>query len=468
MHEQKVFEIQQELKAWKETKKPLELPFTHHSNMMRKKKFSSPPLSFRSLDQVIEIDAKSKTAWVEPGVSMERLVEKTLQYNLIPEVVPEFKGITVGGAINGAALESSSHLYGQFNDQCLSYEILTGDGTVLVADRNNHRELFYAIPGSFGTLGILLSVKINLMETTPNILLNYHRFKSFKDAIDFMALKHQDRDPPDFMEGIAYSQDLTVVVLGNFTRHEIPNKLSLKYPWSCWFYQHARFAEKEELIPIKEYLFRHDRGAFWMGGYASPFALSYLSHKSENILGGLASQLSEKFMPLHAQPVYPSKLFRMLFGGFMDSQRLYKSLHSGSEQWFEKHFVIQDFYLPQIHADEFTDYALNRYKIVPIWICPIKSATTPQIFSPHYSPKDELLFDIGIYGYPYRSEGPTAVRDLEAMTYNLGGRKMFYCYSYLEKEKFWQIYSEEVYNNLRARYQLESISKDITEKILNN
>lgn len=41
---------------------------------------------------------------MEPQVSMEALCEITLEYGLLPKVVPEFRKITVGGAINGCGV----------------------------------------------------------------------------------------------------------------------------------------------------------------------------------------------------------------------------------------------------------------------------------------------------------------------------------------------------------------------------
>ena len=50
---------------------------------------------------------------LEPGITMEEMVNYALENGVIPLVVPEFPGISVGGAISGAALESSSFRYGQ-------------------------------------------------------------------------------------------------------------------------------------------------------------------------------------------------------------------------------------------------------------------------------------------------------------------------------------------------------------------
>lgn len=58
------------------------------------------------LNHVITIDTKSMTALVEPNVPMDALVEATLREGLLPPVVMEFPGITVGGGFAGTAGES--------------------------------------------------------------------------------------------------------------------------------------------------------------------------------------------------------------------------------------------------------------------------------------------------------------------------------------------------------------------------
>ncbi|KAJ5068091.1 delta(24)-sterol reductase [Anaeramoeba ignava] len=54
-------------------------------------------IDISKLDKIISIDIKEKTIIVEPRVTMEKIVRFTKYYNLIPKVIPEFKGITVGG-----------------------------------------------------------------------------------------------------------------------------------------------------------------------------------------------------------------------------------------------------------------------------------------------------------------------------------------------------------------------------------
>ncbi len=437
------------------------------SHTMRQKNYTSivNSLRLKDLKNVLEVNTGEKYIVVEPGITMEELVDATLPFNLIPPVIPEFKGITVGGAINGAAIESSSHHFGQFNDICLEYEVLTPGGEILHASPKDHSDLFYAIGGSFGTLGILLSVKIRLIHAKPWVKLTYQKFKTPSKAIDFLNELHEKPSFPDFMEGIVYGKDKTVVIFGQLAEHHggLPtNKIS--HYADNWFYAHADTILEEhyeEVIPLKDYLFRHDRGAFWMGGYGlhPKMFFKYLMHK----LGAFKN--SKWLHPHFCTPKNPGPFFRNLFGWLMGSGNLYKSLHNKSEEWFKRHFIIQDFYLPKAGVNDFIDHILDTYKITPLWICPVRTTKTKQLFSPHYNPSLSLLFDVGVYGIPCQADAEEVVNSLENLMHESNGKKMFYCATFIPKTKFWVIYPESEYRSLRKKYAAESLP-DITDKVL--
>lgn len=110
---------------------------------------------------VEEVPGGGWQALVEPRVTMEQLVRTLLPMGFVPEVVPEFRKMTVGGSINGLAGESSSFDKGFFHDTCDTYEVVLGDGRVVLATRENeYADLFEALPGSYGTLGILTAASI--------------------------------------------------------------------------------------------------------------------------------------------------------------------------------------------------------------------------------------------------------------------------------------------------------------------
>lgn len=487
-HSHEVCKIQEDLIEWinerkgPETQEKITLAYQKHtSNTLRANEYKrkGPRLGIGSLNKVLKLDVDKKIALVEPRLTMEELVDATLPYNLAPAVLPEFKSITVGGAINGAGLESSSHKYGQFNDICNSYEVLLGDGTIITATPQEYTDLFYGMTGAYGTLGIILSVEIQLISVEPWVLLEYKKFRQVSDAINFMDVIHNKNPVPDFLEGIVFQKDESVVIIGNFIKenkieHSIP-KISLKHYWSRWFYQivHSRSSGHitKEAIPIRDYLFRHDRAAFWMGGYALHplllfrYIVEWFGHCPDWLHRRLMKNRSKKKWITR----YPSWLFRFLFGWTMDSETLYRLMHQGTEQWFADHFAIQDYYIPKEKASDFIQDILEKYGIVPLWLCPIKAIKSAQILSPHYIKGHEssLLFDVGVYGLPFEShQGKALVLDLDEKAYLLGGKKMFYSHTYFSEEEFWKRYPKKEYEALRVQYFCKDIFLDITQKVL--
>lgn len=86
-------------------------------------------IDISALSHVIKVDKASRIAWVEPNVPMDRLVEETMKYGLIPPVVMEFPGITVGGGYAGTSGESSSFKYVFCLGSCLHPLTLDSTGT---------------------------------------------------------------------------------------------------------------------------------------------------------------------------------------------------------------------------------------------------------------------------------------------------------------------------------------------------
>ena len=63
-------------------------------------------------------------------------------------VTPEFKHITVGGAVNGLGIESSSCRFGLFEKCIFKYEVLLSNGkNIEVTKDNKYSDLFHALPG---------------------------------------------------------------------------------------------------------------------------------------------------------------------------------------------------------------------------------------------------------------------------------------------------------------------------------
>lgn len=486
-HSRKVELLQKNMKNFKATQKlscPLALhDQVGHSNTTRTKAYKQncSLLDLSQFRDVIHIHPHKKIAIVEPRVTMEQLLQATLPHHLVPLVLPEFKGITVGGAIMGGAGESSSHYWGCFNDICHSYDIICGNGDLLKASPHENQDLYYGIAGSYGSLGALVSAEIKLMPAQDFVYLQHH-FLQPLEAIAMMRDLLNSSHPPIFIDGIIFNENLAVITEGNFQSNDNPSNdiplFSLKNPLSPWFFQHVKqlaiesqtetYAEK---MSLEDYFFRYDLGGFWMGAYL--FKLPFLARFISQGILGLKTYNREGFTESEIHRFHhlpdPHMLGRVLLRPFLKSQKLWALLHK-AESWIQKRIMIQDFCIPESQAMRFCNSILNIPAIFPCWLCPIKGTRTPQIFAPHFLSKhhaDSHLINFGLYGIPaHTSSIRQLTRMLEQKTHAYGGRKALYSHSYYTQEEFWQIYSRDCYEKLRHKTQALGIWHDITDKVL--
>ena len=271
------------------------------------------------------------------------------------------------------------------------------------------------------------------------------------------------------------------MIISGKPRNEKPKSdetvLSLNKSWSPHFFQHIHTKGKKlnnqssfrEVISTPDYLFRHDRGAFWMGAYALHgwLLLMYTLERIIKLPKKMRDYLIQKIEQGSWTPKQPGILFRTLFGWATTSQRLYAVLHTGNEHWFEEQFVIQDYYIPEKNTSRFIHHVLKEYAISPLWLCPVKGTTTKQLLAPHYNEQAQLFIDVGVYGKAKGGiRGPIANKDLERLTRQVKGRKMLYTHSCYDRDTFWSIYSEKEYRNLRNKYHAEGVFLDLADKVL--
>jgi len=139
---------------------------------------------------------------------MDALIKATLEFGLIPPVVPEFPGITVGGGFAGSAGESSSFKYGFLDSTINKVEVVLGNGNVREVGPNGdeeEKELFWALAGTLGTLGVLTRLDIKLLEAKPFVELTYQPVWDFLEAKKVIENAMAKEAGNDFVDGILYS-----------------------------------------------------------------------------------------------------------------------------------------------------------------------------------------------------------------------------------------------------------------------
>ncbi|MBI4086026.1 MAG: FAD-binding protein [Candidatus Liptonbacteria bacterium] len=435
LHAADLDSISNQLKEFYAQKKKVRI-YHGSTNSTRPQKYKKGEIvDISQLKRIISIDREKKYALVEPNVPMDALVEKTLKFGLVPPVVMELPGITVGGGIQGGAGESSSFKYGLFHDTCLEYEIVLGNGDVIQTSREKNSDLFWGTACSYGSLGVITLVKINLICSKKFVHLAYHRVGSFSEAIS--TIKKNAAKSVDYIDGIMFSKNLGVIMIGNLedTSKNLPVSTFLNAA-DEWFYLHAedkikKFTKYEEVIPIKDYLFRYDRGGFWTGWYGF------------NIFK----------MPFN-------RFTRFIFNPLFKARNLYRYIHTTNSS---QEVFMQDISFPRETVTQFIEFVSYFLHIHPLWLCPLKPGENDKL-SPAFSSAD-LVIDVGIWGPIDKSKDFIEInREIEKITKKFGGRKVLYAHQYYTPEEFWKIYDLKWYNGLRKKYHAENVFHDVYEK----
>ena len=391
------------------------------------------------LSHVLKINTEDRTAMVEPNVPMDRLVEETMKYGLIPPVVMEFPGITVGGGYAGTSGESSSFKHGFFDRTINSVQMVLANGNVVECSDSENADLFHGAAGAVGSLGVTTRIELRLREAKKYIRIVYYPVSSVAEATQ--TIQEVVADPElDHVDGILYSKTKGVIMTGRMTDSREGNAPIVRFSAAKdpWFYLHVKglISDKKgpvtELIPLAEYLFRYDRGGFWVGALAFDyFKVPYNS------------------------------VTRRWLDDFLHTRMMYAGLHA-SEQ--SKKCIVQDLALPYPNVEHFIEYTDKNLGIWPLWLCPLRQSPAPTMHPhlKHPAPTNgvpEPMLNIGLYGW-----GPSephnfleANRALERKARELGSMKWLYAHTYYSEEEFWDIYDRPWYDALRAKYDATSL-----------
>lgn len=398
------------------------------------------------LSRVLKVDKVACIALVEPNVPMDRLVEETLKYGLVPPVVMEFPGITVGGGYAGTSGESSSFKHGFFNRTINWVEMVLANGDIVTCSNDINPDLFHGAAGTAGSLGVTTLVELQLREAKKYVETTYHPVANMAGAIE--KIEQVTLDPRlDYVDGILFSKNNGVIITGHMTdtpTHNTPIQ-HFSHAKDPWFYLHVKDSVSKatgpvvEAIPLAEYLFRYDRGGFWVG--ASAF--KYFN------------------MPFN-------DFTRWWLDDFLHTRMMYTALDASGQS---KKFVVQDLALPYSTAERFVDYIDQTFGIYPLWLCPLRQGPLPTMHPHSYETETDgvtlkPLLNIGLWGYgPSRYEEFIRVnRDLEHKLRELGGMKWLYAQTYYTEQEFWKVYDREWYDALREKYGATSLPS-VYEKV---
>jgi UDP-N-acetylenolpyruvoylglucosamine reductase len=113
----------------------------------------------------IEIDPRTRIARIDAGVRSLELVEAAAQHGLAP-LAGSSPDVGVVGYTLGGGLSWFGRKYGLAASHVHALELVTADGRLVRADREQEPDLFWALRGGGGSFGIVTALELRLVRTS--------------------------------------------------------------------------------------------------------------------------------------------------------------------------------------------------------------------------------------------------------------------------------------------------------------
>ena len=379
------------------------------SNLFRARaKSDAKGLDISGLTGVISVDPDARTADVAGMCTYEDLVAATLPYGLSPLVVPQLKTITLGGAVTGLGIESTSFRNGLPHESVLEMDILTGTGEVVTASPEQQRRSLPRLPEFlwhawlFGSAEDRAGTRQAVRRAAGTCGSTRCTSWSRRWTASSRPAAY-DGAPVDYLDGVVFSADESYLCLGVQTA--TPGPVS-DYTGQQIYYRSIQHAdgEKHDRLTIHDYLWRWDTDWFWC---SRAF--------------GAQNPKIRRFWPRRYRR---SSFYWKLIGydqRFNIADRIEKR---NGRPPLER--VVQDVEVPIERCAEFLDWFLDNVPIEPIWLCPLRLrddgglAAVPDPAAPHLRQRRLLVVGAGrADGRPYqqadRTQGQRARRSQVAV-----------------------------------------------------
>ena len=220
------------------------------------RKYSDDKIDVSCLNRILSIDVPC--ARPNRGVTFIDLVLATPPRGLVPMVVPEFKTITIGGAVSGCSIESMSFRLAMADstNSCIEYDVITSAGEAALLHTRQRPEPCLSFDPR------LLRHTRNWIEAQVQARSGQaHRPRGVRTphrcGIYWASIRaHAEKLDVDFMDGIIHSPNLYVLSLGYFMDSA---PYTHTYNWVTAYHETTAM-RSEDYLRTTDYFFRYDRG----------------------------------------------------------------------------------------------------------------------------------------------------------------------------------------------------------------
>ena len=421
------------------------------SNLFRPRSSTDAPgLDVGGLDGVIAVDVApdgTATADVQGMCTYETLVDELLPLGYIPQVVPQLRTITLGGAVTGLGIESTSFRSGLPHESVLEMDVLTGGGEVVPATPDGeHADLFHAFPNSYGSLGYATRLRIRLEKVPGFVTLRHVRFDDATSAAkaisDIVEAGSYEGTRVDAIDGTSFDPDEIYLTLASFVSDEAPVS---DYTGMDVYYRSIQQRETD-VLTMYDYLWRWDTDWFWCSGAF-----------------GAQNTWIRRVWPRRFRR---SDVYHRLLG--LDAKVNLSGFRDRITGVPGREKVIQDVEVPVEALPDFLAWFDAEVGMRPVWLCPLRTTRSWPVYP--LSP-GETYVNVGFWGQvevPADSPPGMVNRRIEERVHALGGHKSLYSEAFYDEETFDQMYGGDVLAAVRDRYDPDGRLSTLYEKAVRN
>ncbi len=398
-------------------------------------------LDVAGLDGVLTVDPEARTADVQGMCTYEDLVSATLPYGLIPLVVPQLRTITLGGAVSGLGIESTSFRNGLPHESVLEMDVFTGAGEVVTCSPQEHSDLFRTFPNSYGSLGYATRLRIELEPVRSHVGLRHVRFAdtaSLAAAIAVVADTGQwEGEHVDGLDGTAFAPGELVLTMARWV--DAPTGASTSDYAGQEVYWRSLQQRETDLLTTHDYLWRWDTDWFWCSrafGAQHPVARRLWPRRLRR------SDTYQRLLAVDRRFGVADRLDR----------RAGRPLRER---------VVQDVEVPLERLGEFLDWFDQEVGMRPVWLCPLRLRQPPTGSGagrpwPSYPLEAGRTYvNVGFWGTVHVGDdapnGPLN-RAIEDKVSALHGHKSLYSESFYARETFDVLYDGANLSAVKDRY----------------
>ena len=153
-------------------------------------------LNVMKMNQILSWNSDTGEMIVQPGVKFSDIFTKSLPDNWTLSACPG-GDITVGGAVSNNVHGKDSWKSGNFGALVKNIKLLLSNGSILILNENENADLFSAVIGGMGLLGIILEITLKLRKV-PSPFVEVSNFVS-KDISETIEMIEKLRETSDFL-----------------------------------------------------------------------------------------------------------------------------------------------------------------------------------------------------------------------------------------------------------------------------